>query len=189
MRPTSHSCDAEQSRELPAPPGAQGKEAPPHGARQGDYITSSLFGSRLCYAFTHPRSSEGPSPETSRRRSGEWRPAAAARNRRPREARDPARQALRPGCEELAAQSGGNAGEGSAAPGPKSPRWSAERRARPAGRAPRLARHGTSRAETRDNRRLAPFGAPLAPRGGGWNSDKQNPGAATRRGNEEDCAV
>src|SRR5262245_61114979 len=29
--------------------------------------------------------------------------AVAARNRRPREARDPARQALRPGCEELAA--------------------------------------------------------------------------------------
>src|SRR5262245_7542298 len=44
-------------------------------------------------------------------------------------------------------------------------RWSAERRARPAGRAPRLARHGRSRAETRDNRRLAPFGAPLAPHG------------------------
>src|SRR5215831_12542176 len=60
-------------------------------------------------------------------------------------------------------------------PAPKSPRWSAERRARPAGRAPRLARCGSSRAETRDNRRLAPFGAPLAPRGGGWNRDKQNP--------------
>src|SRR5215468_4038931 len=53
--------------------------------------------------IAYPRSSEGPSPETSRRRSGEWRPAVAARNRRPREARDPARQALRPGCEELAA--------------------------------------------------------------------------------------
>src|SRR5262245_52373608 len=54
--------------------------------------------------IAYPRSSEGPSPETSRRRSGEWRPAAAARNRRPREVRDPARQAQRPGCEELAAQ-------------------------------------------------------------------------------------
>src|SRR5215510_4086210 len=31
--------------------------------------------------IAYPRSSEGPSPETSRRRSGEWRPAAAARNR------------------------------------------------------------------------------------------------------------
>src|SRR5215510_9432618 len=37
-------------------------------------------------------------------RSEAWRPAAAARNRSPREARDPARQALRPGCEELAAR-------------------------------------------------------------------------------------
>jgi hypothetical protein len=55
-------------------------------------------------ACAYPRSSEGPSPETCRRRSGEWRPAAAARNRRPREVRDPARQALRPGCKELAAQ-------------------------------------------------------------------------------------
>src|SRR6266480_6475910 len=35
-------------------------------------------------------------------RSEAWRPAAAARNRSPREARDPALQALRPGCEELA---------------------------------------------------------------------------------------
>src|SRR5262245_22291501 len=31
--------------------------------------------------FVYPRSTEGPSPETCRRRSGEWRPAAAARNR------------------------------------------------------------------------------------------------------------
>src|SRR5919198_2046415 len=37
-------------------------------------------------------------------RSEVWRPAAAARNRSSREARDPARQALRPGCEELAAR-------------------------------------------------------------------------------------
>src|SRR5262249_4255815 len=116
-------------------------------------------------------------------------PPAGGRTRRPGEARDPARQALRPGCEELAAQSGGNAGEGSAAPGAKSPRWSAERRARPAGRAPRLARHGTSRAETRDNRNTAPFGAPLAPHGVDGKEMKRNPGAATRRGNEEDCAV
>src|SRR5215472_14768417 len=35
-------------------------------------------------------------------RSEAWRPAAAACNRSPREARDPALQALRPGCEELA---------------------------------------------------------------------------------------
>src|SRR5262245_44232166 len=35
-------------------------------------------------------------------RSEAWRPAAAACNRSPREAREAARQALRPGCEELA---------------------------------------------------------------------------------------
>src|SRR6516225_4889536 len=35
-------------------------------------------------------------------RSEVWRPAAAACNRSSREARDPALQALRPGCEELA---------------------------------------------------------------------------------------
>src|SRR5215813_13604972 len=58
-----------------------------------------------------------------------WRPAAAACNRLPREARDPARQALRPGCEELAARirkatarrcrTAGAEGDGSAAPRPK----------------------------------------------------------------------
>ena len=53
----------------------------------------------------------------------------AACNRLPREARDPARQALRPGCEELAARirkanarrcrTAGAEGDGSAAPRPK----------------------------------------------------------------------
>src|SRR5262245_18546790 len=59
--------------------------------------------------------------------------------------------------------SGGNAGEGSAAPGPKSPRWSAERRARPAGRAPRLARRGRSRvtSATTENLRLSALRSPL----------------------------
>jgi hypothetical protein len=52
-------------------------------------------------------------------RSEAWRPAAAARNRSLREARDPARQALRPGCEELAVRLLCNAGDGSAAPAPK----------------------------------------------------------------------
>src|SRR5262245_8232894 len=37
-------------------------------------------------------------------RSEAWRPATAACNRSPREAREVARQALRPGCEELAAR-------------------------------------------------------------------------------------
>src|SRR5215471_10408778 len=72
-------------------------------------------------------------------RSEAWRPAAAARNRSPREAREVARQALRPGCEELAARSRRQmpAVVGRRAPketearprGPKPPRWSAERRA------------------------------------------------------------
>src|SRR5262249_51539992 len=72
-------------------------------------------------------------------RSEAWRPAAAARNRSPREARDPARQALRPGCEELAARIRRQlpAVVGRRAPketearprSPNPPRWSAERRA------------------------------------------------------------
>src|SRR5215467_16082534 len=84
-------------------------------------------------------------------RSEAWRPAATACNRSPREAWDPALQALRPGCEELAvtdpaqmpavaklwracsrsaeASAEAGAGERSAAPGEKPPRWSAERRA------------------------------------------------------------
>src|SRR5262245_58813647 len=59
--------------------------------------------------------------------------------------------------------SGGNAGEGSAAPGPKSPRWSAERRARPAGRAPRLDWHGgrAPQRATTENLRLSALRSPL----------------------------
>src|SRR5499427_2230195 len=60
----------------------------------------------------------------------------AARNRWPREAREVARQALRPGCEELAARIRRQLPavvapkETEARPrGPKPPRWSAERRA------------------------------------------------------------
>src|SRR5215472_11786855 len=62
-------------------------------------------------------------------RSEAWRPAAAACNRLPREVREAARQALRPGARSSLHGSGGNAGDGSAAPGEKPPRWSAERRA------------------------------------------------------------
>src|SRR3954469_22966817 len=71
----------------------------------------------------------GVSGDDPERRSGEWRPAAAARNRGlGRSGTPPARH------DDLAARSslhgsGGNAGDGSAAPGRKSPRWSAERRA------------------------------------------------------------
>src|SRR5262245_44960898 len=63
-------------------------------------------------------------------RSEAWRPAAAARNRSPREARDPALQALRPGCEELAVTDPAQMPVREARPrSPKPPRWSAERRA------------------------------------------------------------
>src|SRR5215467_10445323 len=87
-------------------------------------------------------------PECGARRGvPRWR----LRNRSPREAREVARQALRPGCEEFAvtdpaqmpavaklwracsrsaeASAELDAGERSAAPGEKPPRWSAERRA------------------------------------------------------------
>src|SRR5262249_13877518 len=47
----------------------------------------------------------------------------------PREARDPARQALRPGCEELAARIRIMPETEARPRGPKPPRWSAERRA------------------------------------------------------------
>src|ERR1700730_3723617 len=63
-------------------------------------------------------------------RSEAWRPAAAARNRSPREARDPALQALRPRCEELAVTDPAQMPVREARPRePKPPRWSAERRA------------------------------------------------------------
>jgi hypothetical protein len=63
-------------------------------------------------------------------RSEAWRPAAAARNRLPREAREPAAQALRPGCEELAVTDPAQMPGREARPRSlKPPRWSAERRA------------------------------------------------------------
>src|SRR4051795_10562921 len=136
---------------------------------------------------------EGRLPETVLRRSGEWRPAAAARNRGlGRSGTPPARH------DDLAARSslygsGGNAGDGSAAPGPKSPRWSAERRAsRVMGRAAPHSR-GSVASRKRDNKTSAPVGAPPAPLlgflGDGREEIKTNPGATTRRGNEQHCAV
>src|SRR6516162_3659352 len=63
-------------------------------------------------------------------RSEAWRPAAAACNRSSREARDPALQALRPGCEELAVTGPAQMPVREARPrSPKSPLWSAGRRA------------------------------------------------------------
>src|SRR5215468_12164329 len=118
--------------------------------------------------IAYPRSSEGPSPETSRRRSGEWRPAAAARNRRPREVRDPARQALRPGCEELAARIRRKCRRWKRGPRPKIA--TVERREAsvpPPWDAPRLDRRGGSRlaSATNDISRLSALRPPLV-RGG-----------------------
>src|SRR6267154_3708326 len=83
--------------------------------------------------------------------------------------------------------SGGNAGDGSAAPGPKPPRWSAERRAsRVMGRAAPHPR-GWSRlaSATTTQVRLSALRPPLA--GSGAKGLKTNPGADTRCGNEEHC--
>src|SRR5262249_42786152 len=103
-----------------------------------DYHVSMRY---IAHILAHLR---GRLPETRRRRSGEWRPAAAARNRaapggpghRPPGTTTWLRGARSTDPEEMPVKE---------APGPKSPRWSAERRARPAGRAPRLARRGRSR--------------------------------------------
>src|SRR5215470_2201926 len=100
-------------------------------------------------------------------RSEAWRPAAAACNRSPREARDPARQALRPGCEELATRirkatarrcrTAGAEGDGSAAPRPKTA--AVERREAS------VPRHGTQGASQAPGvpRYGTPHGCPLAP--------------------------
>src|SRR5436190_9780418 len=71
--------------------------------------------------------------------------------------------------------SGGNAGDGSAAPGRKSPRWSAERRAsRVMGRAAPHSR-GLVASRKRDNNTSAPVGAPPTPRWGGRERKRENP--------------
>src|SRR5262245_40975093 len=105
-----------------------------------DYIATTPLTTYRIYAKRHAASLiEGVlrrHPEGGARR-GVLRRAAC--NRSPREARDPARQALRPGCEELAARIRRQlpAVVGRRAPketearprGPKPPRSSAERRA------------------------------------------------------------
>src|SRR5262247_341298 len=113
----------------------------------------------------------GRLPETSRRRSGEWRPAAAARNRRPREVRDPARQAQRPGCEELAALIRGKCRRRKRGPRPKIA--TVERREASASRwtraAPRQARH-VARRNARQQKTCA-FRRSARPSWGGWKRE------------------
>src|SRR6266511_1425916 len=123
-------------------------------------------------------------------RSEVWRPAAAARNRSPREARDPARQALRPGCEELAARIPEAMPETEArVRSQKPPRWSAERRASRVWDARRLARRlaclawHAQRVLRRAPQRLSALRLPLF-----WGERSKRcktPGAEMRRGNEE----
>src|SRR5215510_9149475 len=125
-------------------------------------------------------------------RSEAWRPAAAARNRSPREARDPALQALRPGCEELAVTDPAQMPVREARPrSPKPPRWSAERRAsRVMGRkAPRkrLVRRVMACPHGCLARTRTVLGAPPTPRFGVSEAKMQNPGAEMRRGNEMGC--
>src|SRR6516225_757366 len=143
----------------------------------------------------------GASPETSRRRSEAWRPAAAACNRLPREARDPARQALRPGCEELAARirkatarccrAAGAQGDGSAAPRPKIA--TVERReasvprhgTQGASQAPGVPQYGTPHgclARTRTS-----LGAPPTPRFGVSEAKVKNPGRKKRAAGTRRC--
>src|SRR5262245_15466974 len=134
-------------------------------------------------------------------RSEAWRPAAAARNRSSREARDPARQALRPGCEELAARF---RRQMPAVVGRRAPK---ETEARP--REPKTAtverreasvpRHGTQGASLgawhaalwRAARvlRRAPerFSALRPPLGSGWVKHECKTRTQTRRGNEMGC--
>ena len=117
-------------------------------------------------------------------------PRRAAGNRSPREAPDPALRALGPGCEELAVTDpDAKSGEGSAAPGPKSPRWSAERRASHADgrKAPhkRLACPNTPNGcFARAPVRLSVLRPPLIP---GARSKSKTRAQKTRRGNELGC--
>ncbi len=73
---------------------------------------------------------------------------------------------------------------------PKSPRWSAERRASPRD-ARRLVRRLACRVKARPRVPEHPsvISALRHPSSGCAKQRKQNPGAKTRRGNEETCAV
>jgi hypothetical protein len=131
---------------------------------------------------------EGRLPETVHRRSrcGVLRLRLVTA---PREVRDPARQALRLGCEELAARAAEEMPQTEARdPGQKPPRWSAERRAsyvigrRAPRKRPDVPRHGAS------NRVPLHSGAcrrSAHPSGWGFNFKTR---AQSRRGNEVCCS-
>src|SRR5213594_4075231 len=107
----------------------------------------------------------------------------------PREVRDPARRALRPGREELAVT------DPEAIPvreardrSPKPPRWSAGRRASPVWDARRLARRLACRVTCRPNGCLAStrttLGAPPTPSKGCVKRQSKTRAQKTRRGND-----
>jgi hypothetical protein len=143
---------------------------------------------------------EGRLRRRSRRRSEVWRPAAAARNRPPREARDPAVQALRPGCEEFAVTDPAQMPVREARPRCQNRHGGAPRGERPASwDARRLARRlacGVISAFTRvlTHERMPSgcrctrtfLGAPPPLDRGLAKQGCKNPGAEMRRGNEED---
>src|SRR5262249_22623560 len=125
-------------------------------------------------------------------RSEAWRPAAAACNRLPREAREVARQALRPSCEELAVRIRVMP-ETEARPRVKNRHGGAPRGERPTPRdARRLARRLACRVMCTPNgcRCTRTFlGAPPTPRFGASEARLQTPGAEMRRGNDGGCVV
>jgi hypothetical protein len=96
-----------------------------------NYVSTTLLTSRSgrarWFASLLMRGVSGDDPEGG---AGEWRPAAAARNRSLGRFGKSARQALRPGCEELRCTDREAMPEMEARnPDLKSPWWSAERRA------------------------------------------------------------
>ena len=145
----------------------------------------------------HPGSSRGVFRRRSIGGARSGCPATAARNRRlTREARGTARQALRPGCEELAARvAEDNSADGSAAPGQKSPRRSAERRASCVRDARRCAQRLACRVRcvharlTRQARRvpLHPCACRRSAHPSRWGFNFTTR-AQTRRGNEMCCS-
>src|SRR5436309_16127559 len=125
-------------------------------------------------------------------RSKAWRPAAAAGNRRPgRYGKPPPGTTTR--CEELAGTDPDTSPvRKSAAPEPKTAtverrEASVLRRTQGASPAPGLPRHGQAQRVPRKH----PYGSRRSahPLMGCVKRKKQNPGAKTRRGNEETCAV
>src|SRR5215470_10021948 len=104
------------------------------GAPLRQYATAQI---EFMLQDSYPRSSRGVSGDDPEGGAGSGVLRQAARNRSPREAREVARQALwlrrarstDPQANARRCRTAGAEGDGSAAPGEKPPRWSAERRA------------------------------------------------------------